>query len=194
MLSRQTRTEINSPATKARQSSPTILEEVTPRSAGAFWFPLHSSNLAMLWFMYTDNLPGDHDRYQDLSITLHDIAPETFKAMLWFMYTDNLPGDDKLGDSPAEMLERLLAAANRYALDRLKLLCAKKLWDNVSVDTVATTLACAEMYSCPELKHKCIGFFAVDKNFKKAVLTDGFVKLVQQFPLIIMELRDSAWT
>ncbi|CAL5001051.1 unnamed protein product [Urochloa decumbens] len=125
------------------------------------------------------------------SITLHDIAPATFKVMLRFMYTDTLPGDDELGDSPVEMFERLLAAADRYALDRLKLLCAKKLWDNVSVDTVATTLACAEMYSCPELKHKCISFFAVEKNFKKAVLTEGFVKLVQQFPSIITELRDS---
>ncbi|CAL5005170.1 unnamed protein product [Urochloa decumbens] len=113
------------------------------------------------------------------SITLHDIAPATFKVMLRFMYTDTLPGDDEIGDSPAEMFERLLAAADRYALDRLKLLCAKKLWDNVSVDTVATTLACAETYSCPELKHKCISFFAMEKNFKKAVLTEGFVKLVQ---------------
>jgi speckle-type POZ protein len=47
------------------------------------------------------------------------------------------------------------------------------------------------MYSCPELKQRCIGFFAVDKNFKEAVLTEGFVKLVQLFPSIILELRDS---
>ncbi|KAG2585117.1 hypothetical protein PVAP13_6KG231900 [Panicum virgatum] len=117
------------------------------------------------------------------------------RAMLRFMYTDALPGDDGElgGDSPREMFERLLAAADRYALDRLKLLCAQKLWEDVSVDTVADTLACAEMYSCPELKHKCNGFFAVE-NFKKAVLTEGFVRLVQQFPAIIFELRDGAGT
>jgi speckle-type POZ protein len=46
------------------------------------------------------------------------------------------------------------------------------------------------MYSCLQLKQRCTGFFAVDKNFKKAVLTQGFVKLVQQFPSIILELRD----
>uniref|UniRef100_A0A0A8YWJ2 BPM/SPOP BACK domain-containing protein n=1 Tax=Arundo donax TaxID=35708 RepID=A0A0A8YWJ2_ARUDO len=92
------------------------------------------------------------------------------------------------GDSPTETLQHLLAAADRYALDWLKLLCAQKLWDNVSVDTIATTLACAEMYSCLELKNKCIGFFAAEKNFKKAILTEGFVKLVQKFPSIIAEL------
>jgi speckle-type POZ protein len=83
------------------------------------------------------------------SITLHDIAPATFTVMLQFMYTDALPGDDKLGDSPNEMFKHLLAAADRYALDRLKILCAQRLWDNVSVDTVGDALACAEIYSCP---------------------------------------------
>lgn len=75
-----------------------------------------------------------------------------------------------------------------------KLLCAQKLWDDVSAETVASTLACAQMYSCPELKEKCIGFFAKENNFKKAVLTEGFVELVQQFPSIIIELRDNVAT
>nr|CAB3481485.1 unnamed protein product [Digitaria exilis] len=48
---------------------------------------------------------------------------------------------------PCEMLRCLLAAA-----DRLKLVCAKKLWDSVSAETVAATLACAEACRCPELK------------------------------------------
>jgi hypothetical protein len=39
-------------------------------------------------------------------------------------------------ESPNELLQHLLAAADRFALDRLKLLCASKLWDTVSVDPV----------------------------------------------------------
>lgn len=128
------------------------------------------------------------------SITLHDITPATFKLMLRFIYTDSFPGDGELGDCPTGMIQHLLAAADRYALDRLKLMCAQKLWDNVSIDTVATTLACAEMYNCLELKNKCIEFFAMEKNFRKAVLTDGFVQLVQQFPSIIAELRQRPTT
>ncbi|CAL5013613.1 unnamed protein product [Urochloa decumbens] len=98
---------------------------------------------------------------------------------------------DELGGSPLEMFQHLLGAADLYALDRLKLLCVQKLWNNVWVDTVATILACAEKYSCHELKNMCIGFFTVEKNFKKAVLTEGFARLVHQFPSIIPELRDS---
>ncbi|XBI37646.1 hypothetical protein VPH35_122895 [Triticum aestivum] len=44
--------------------------------------------------------------------------------------------------------------------------------------------------SCSELKNKCIAFFAEEKNFREAVLTDGFVGLVQKFPSIISELRE----
>nr|CAB3483557.1 unnamed protein product [Digitaria exilis] len=116
------------------------------------------------------------------SITLHEIAPVTFKAMLRFVYTDSLPCAD------GGLVEDLLAVADRYALDRLKLWCARKIWDNVSVDTVAATLDCAETYNCPELKMKCVAFLVV--NFKKAVLTDGFVRLAQKFPSILAELRE----
>nr|CAB3481490.1 unnamed protein product [Digitaria exilis] len=119
------------------------------------------------------------------SITLHDIAPATFMAMLRFIYTDDLLEDVKLS---AETFQDLLAAADRYALHRLKLICVRKLWDDISI-TVSATLACAETHSCPELKKKCMDFFAVESNFKKAVLTDGYVQLVQKFPAIRAELR-----
>jgi speckle-type POZ protein len=154
-------------------------------------FHAHRAVLAARSPVFRAELLGSMAEATMPHITLHDIAPATFKVMLQYMYTDALPGDDDLGDAPTEMLEHLLAAADRYALERLKLLCAQKLWDNVSADTVATTLACAEMYSCPELKQRCIGFFAVKKNFMEAVLTEGFDKLVQLFPSIILELRDS---
>lgn len=128
------------------------------------------------------------------SIKRHDITPATFKCMLHFIYSDDLPGDDELGCSSVEMLQDLLAAADRYALDRLKLMCAQKLWEHLSIDTVATTLACAETYNCPELKNKCFNFFAVEKNFKKAVFTDGFATLLQKFPSITDELKSKVET
>jgi speckle-type POZ protein len=116
------------------------------------------------------------------SIPLQEITPATFRIMLRFMYTDALPGDDEFGDSPFEMKQNLLAAADRYALERLKLMCSQKLLEDVSVDTVATILACAETHSCLELKSKCFDFIAEEENFKKAVLTDSFVQLVLKFP------------
>ncbi|KAJ1269243.1 hypothetical protein BS78_07G196000 [Paspalum vaginatum] len=161
-------------------------------------FRAHRAVLAARSPVFRAELLGSMAESKMPSIAIQDIAPATFKAVLQYMYTDALPRDDDdeelVGGSSQEMFERLLAAADRYALDRLKLLCAQKLWDNVSVDTVASVLGCAEMYSCPELKSKCIGFFAQEKNFTKAVLTEGFVRLVQQFPSIVFELREKCET
>ncbi|KAL6661107.1 hypothetical protein ACP70R_000491 [Stipagrostis hirtigluma subsp. patula] len=123
------------------------------------------------------------------SITLQDIDPAAFRIMLRFMYTDELPADDELGDSLADMMQHLLAAADRYALDRLKAMCALKLWENVTVDTVASVLASAETYNIPTLKNKCIDFFVVEENFKAAVFMDGFAMLLQKFPALVAELR-----
>ncbi|CAL5008299.1 unnamed protein product [Urochloa decumbens] len=123
-------------------------------------------------------------------IALHEIAPATFGTLLRFIYTDALPGDDDLGGAPSVTLQCLLAAADRYALYRLKLFCAHRLWNYVTVDTAADTLACALMYECPKLKNKCIDFFAAEENFKKAVVTEGFMHLGQKFPSIITELRE----
>jgi speckle-type POZ protein len=153
-------------------------------------FPAHRAVLAARSPVFKAQLLGSMADAKMASITLHDIAPPTFKAMLRFIYTDEFPAEGGFEDSSVEKLHDLLAAADRYALDRLKLLCARKLWDSVLVDTVAATLSCAEKYSCPELKTKCVDFFADDKNFKKAVLTDGFAQMVHKFPSIIGELRE----
>ncbi|GJN15677.1 hypothetical protein PR202_gb02613 [Eleusine coracana subsp. coracana] len=157
-------------------------------------FHAHRAVLAARSEVFKAELLGSMAEATMSSITLHDIAPTTFSAMLRFMYTDALPGNDELGDAPARMFENLLAAADRYALDRLKLLCAQKLWDGVSVDTVADALACAEIYNCPELKNKCIDFVVAEKNFKSVVLTEGFMQLGQNFPSIIDEVRKRVGT
>jgi hypothetical protein len=47
------------------------------------------------------------------SITLHGIAPATFRVVLRFMCTDVFPGDDELAESPSEMVQHLLAAADQ---------------------------------------------------------------------------------
>ncbi|PNT68494.1 hypothetical protein BRADI_3g41275v3 [Brachypodium distachyon] len=150
-------------------------------------FPAHRAVLAARSPVFKAELFGSMAEASMSDITLTDIAPATFEIFLRFMYTDTLPED---GDSPIEMYKHLLAVADRYAMDRLKLMCAKKLWDDVSVDTVAETLSHAETYRCAELKTKCITFFAKEKNFRKAVLTDGFVRLVHKFPAIVAELRE----
>ncbi|CAL5013626.1 unnamed protein product [Urochloa decumbens] len=151
-------------------------------------FPAHRSLLAARSPVFCAELFGSMADATMPSITLQDIDPAAFRVMLRFIYTDALPPDDEFGDSPVEVMLHLLAAADRYALERLKVMCELKLWENLSVDTAASVLASAETYSCPKLKTKCMEFFAVKENFKKAALTDGFVMLLQNFPALADEL------
>ncbi|KAF8646558.1 hypothetical protein HU200_065780 [Digitaria exilis] len=153
-------------------------------------FQAHRAVLAARSQVFQAELFGSMADATSSSIVLEEIEPATFRAMLVFIYTDELPEDVDLGDSPTEMMQHLLVAADRYALDRLKLLCAQKLWDIMSVDAFASTLACAEIYNCPELQSKCMDFFAVDKNFKKIVFTSGFTWLVLNFPDLAAKLKE----
>ncbi|KAL6644514.1 hypothetical protein ACP70R_016122 [Stipagrostis hirtigluma subsp. patula] len=159
---------------------------------GGETFPAHRALLAARSPVFRAELFGSTADATSPSITLNDVEPAAFRIMLGFMYTDELPGDDEVGEYPiaVEMARHLLAAADRYALDRLKLICAQKLWEDVAVDTVASTLVFAETYSCPELKNRCMDFFAAQKNLTEIIFTEGFLWLVQKFPALAAEMKE----
>ncbi|KAF0898145.1 hypothetical protein E2562_001793 [Oryza meyeriana var. granulata] len=153
-------------------------------------FPAHRAVLAARSPVFKAELYGCMSESISSCVTLQDIEPTTFRALLRFIYTDDLPEDTgELDGSPADTFQHLLAVADRYALERLKLMCAQRLLHSMTADSVADILVCAEMYNCPELKNKCIEFFAAESNFKKAAFTDGFAVLLQKFPLIAAELK-----
>jgi speckle-type POZ protein len=163
-------------------------------SVGSETFCAHRTILAARSPVFKAQLSGSMSDAQMDRITLHDVQPAAFRILLRFLYTDALPSDTELvkdleNTSATDLLQHLLAAADMYQLVRLKLMCAQKLWDHVSPETVAAMLVCAEMHDCPVLKKRCIDFFVVDKNFKSAVLTEGYSRLIQDFPSVIEEIR-----
>lgn len=95
--------------------------------------------------------------------------PIVFQAMLAFMYSDVLPDAHELTGStsmctPTVMTQHLLAAADRFGLDRLKISCEAKLCEQVTADTVATTMALAEQHHFAQLKSVCLKFAASPGN------------------------------
>ncbi|GJN04032.1 hypothetical protein PR202_ga21542 [Eleusine coracana subsp. coracana] len=163
-------------------------------SVGGEIFRAHQAILAARSPVFKAQLFGSMADAKMDCITLHDIQPAIFQILLKFIYTDALPADKVLDSSSSssaatELLLHLLAAADMYHLERLQHMCAHKLCDHVTVENVATMLGCAETHCCPELKNRCMDFFMVEKNFKKAVLTEGYLRLMQGFPSIIDEMR-----
>ncbi|KAJ7954973.1 BTB/POZ and MATH domain-containing protein [Quillaja saponaria] len=126
-------------------------------------------------------------------IKVEDIMAPVFKALLHFIYWDALPCMQELVGLNSRwastlMAQHLLAAADRYALERLKLLCESELCDSVAINTVATTLALAEQHHCYQLKGVCLKFIAVPENLRAVMQTDGFEHLKESCPSVLTEL------
>lgn len=152
-------------------------------------FYAHRAILACRSPVFKAELLGSMAEVTMPSITVHEIEPAIFRIMLRFIYTDAVPGNDVLCDSPFKILSSLLAAADRYALDRLKLWCAKKVWDGVTAQTVSVMLLLADKHSCLELKERCIELMVRKEAVYSFYLTNSFLQLVQSYPHLVAELQ-----
>ncbi|XP_022685481.1 BTB/POZ and MATH domain-containing protein 3 [Setaria italica] len=95
-------------------------------------------------------------------IAIDDVQPLVFGALIRFVYTDVLvlPGDLE-GDDYKEMVRHLLEAADRYGVERLKLVCESILCRSLDGNTVETTLALADQHYCKALKDVCVQFMSL---------------------------------
>jgi speckle-type POZ protein len=64
------------------------------------------------------------------------------------------------------MAQHLLVAADRYDLQRLKLMCEHKLCKCISISMATTTLVLAEQHACKGLKEACFKFLKSPGNLK----------------------------
>nr|AFK45358.1 unknown [Medicago truncatula] len=128
-------------------------------------------------------------------IKVEDIEAPVFKALLHVIYWDSLPDMQELTGINSKwattlMAQHLLAAADRYALDRLRLMCEASLCEDVAINTVATTLALAEQHHCFQLKAVCLKFIARPENLRAVMQTDGFEYLKESCPSVLTELLE----
>lgn len=154
-------------------------------------FHAHKLVLAARSPVFKAQLFGPMRERNSGTLVIEDMQPPVFRAMLHFIYRDTLPDTPELtGSSSASastlMAQHLLAAADRYALDRLRLMCESKLCEEVSIDTVATTLALAEQHHAAQLKSVCLKFAA--GNLKGVMGTEGFEYLRESCPSLQAEL------
>ncbi|RLM61275.1 hypothetical protein C2845_PM14G05680 [Panicum miliaceum] len=83
---------------------------------------------------------GPMKEAKETHVAIEDMRSDAFRALplLHFIYTDSLPDtDDARGDAGTELIQHLLVAADRYDVDRLKLMCENMLCDGLDVWNVA---------------------------------------------------------
>ncbi|XP_039781289.1 BTB/POZ and MATH domain-containing protein 2-like [Panicum virgatum] len=118
-------------------------------------------------------------------VRVDDMLPQVFKALLHFVYTDSLP---QMEQEEAVMAQHLLEAADRYDMQRLRLICEDTLCRHLDVSTAATTLVLAEQHHCRALKEACIEFLVSRHALEEVMATDGFEHLVKSCPALVKEI------
>ncbi|XVF42611.1 hypothetical protein PTKIN_Ptkin01aG0377800 [Pterospermum kingtungense] len=127
-------------------------------------------------------------------IVVTDMEPKVFKALLHFIYRDNLIDDEEFAGTSSSTMPsvsdalaaKLLAAADKYDLPRLRLMCESVLCKDISVNSVANILALADRHHAVDLKSICLKFAA--ENLVAVMLSDGFEYLKENCPSLQSEL------
>ncbi|KAF3339060.1 hypothetical protein FCM35_KLT16531 [Carex littledalei] len=151
-------------------------------------FPAHRSVVAASSPVFRAQLSGLMKEAEDQSIKITDIEAPAFEALLLYIYTDNLPETETLTDTG--MAQHLLVAADRFALDKLRISCEKKLCEGLDVSNVCTALSLADQHSLSTLKSACLHYLSSPKTLVSSMATDGFIHLVKCCPSIAKEISN----
>ncbi|KAM6163186.1 speckle-type POZ protein-like [Rhynchocyon petersi] len=106
-------------------------------------------------------------------VLINDVDPEVFKEVMCFIYTGKAPNVDKMAGN-------LLAAAERYALERLKVMCEDALCSNLSVENAADILILADLHSAHQLKSQAVDF--INYHASDVLETSGWQSMVVSHP------------
>ncbi|CAO2587881.1 Speckle-type POZ protein [Lemmus lemmus] len=112
-------------------------------------------------------------------IEIHDLEPEVFKAMVGFIYTGKEPDIHTMADA-------LLAAADKYGLERLKVMCEDVLFRDLSVENAAHTLFLADLHSAVQLKTRAMDF--ITAHASEVFETSSWKTVVDSYPHLGTEI------
>lgn len=94
---------------------------------------------------------------QDCTVEIEDIRYDVLLEMIRFIYVGKVNNIDS-------MAGELLAASDKYALDKLMDMCEERMWKNLNVDCVIECIILADMHRMNKLKTKSIEFILAHAN------------------------------
>jgi speckle-type POZ protein len=112
-------------------------------------------------------------------VEVSDVEPQVFRALLQFIYTDAMP--EMTREEPV-VCQHLFVSADRYGMDKLKLMCEDRLSRSVDVGSVANILTLADQHSCHVLRKTCIQFLESRDALSAVLATDDFEQLCRSCP------------
>lgn len=181
IIKRQTKMAIEVPQSNLHQDLANMLKDGEGTdvtfSVGDQLFHAHRYVLAARSVVFRAELFGETKEKATQHIKIHDTEPTVFGWLLYFMYTDSLPDDCNDNADRIVAMQHLLVAADRYGLDRLRLMREEKLCSWLDVQSVAATLALAEQHQCVQLRDVCLRFIDCRDVLGAVMETEGFKHL-----------------
>ena len=109
----------------------------------------------------------------------HSISYDTCLDIIKYIYTDYC-------EVLLENAMKLLKAADLFGIEKLKVICERKISSSISVDNVAKILVEADQTNSDSLKEMCISF--TTENFDVVSKTNEFLQMVTMDPTLAVEV------
>ncbi|KAJ3692303.1 hypothetical protein LUZ60_012653 [Juncus effusus] len=118
-------------------------------------------------------------------VKIRDVKPKVFRALLNFIYTCSLPDD-----VDSDLIEHLLLAADRYAIEELVIRCEEWLIEKISLGTVLDFLIFADQHNFSKLKDACLEMVSQPENFVEVARTKEYCVMILEVPSLLADLRE----
>ncbi|XP_034481597.1 speckle-type POZ protein-like [Drosophila innubila] len=127
------------------------LTDVTIVTADGHKIPVHKNILSARSKVFAAMFKHAMQENTENCVAIKEFNFDVVSELIRFMYSGEAP-------NLKEMSGELLAAAEKYQLDRLKMMCAKFMADNLSIDNADAVLKSADLYNLRDLQLKTIQY------------------------------------
>eukprot|EP00096_Caligus_rogercresseyi_P004875 TRINITY_DN1947_c0_g1_i1.p1 TRINITY_DN1947_c0_g1~~TRINITY_DN1947_c0_g1_i1.p1 ORF type:complete len:379 (+),score=136.90 TRINITY_DN1947_c0_g1_i1:159-1295(+) len=142
-------------------------------------FKCHKALLTARSQVFAAMFEHDMEESKQNRVEVKDVDPDVMADMLRFIYTGR-------ANNLENMAADLLAAADKYALDRLKVSCEEALCNSLTVENVSEILILADLHSAEQLKAQAIDFINT-RHVTDVMETSGWKQMVSSNPHLIAE-------
>jgi len=141
-------------------------------------FQAHKAVLAARSPVFAAMFEHEMEERKQNRVEIADVDVDVLREMLRFIYTGKASSLEKMADD-------LLAAADKYALERLKVMCEEALCQGLSVENAADVLILADLHSADQLKAQAIDF--INAHATDVMETCGWKAMVNSHPHLVAE-------
>jgi len=150
-------------------------------------FNCHKVVLAARSSVFGAMFEHNMEEKKNSAVKVEDVEGDAMEKLLHFIYTSKL---DFLDSISFELAARVLAAADKYELPRLKVACEECLSTRLTVENACEVLVLADLHNTIQLKLHVFKFIN-DRRVEDVMATDGWQQLLASHSHLVGEAYKS---